>query len=135
MCLIRVTATHDPPLELEAWKVFVVEPGGGLRSPFFRGDFVRDDYQENVWVNAGAGAQTFFNIEPNYRVGFHALADRAAAVELMGENFIFIRFPMVIRKVKLRGVHTSGEQSEGRCYVAQEMLLLPESEAGGSDDR
>ncbi len=123
MCLIRVIATHNPPLELEAWKVFVVEPGGGLRSPFFRHDFVRADYPEGVWIDAGG---TVHNSEPFYKAGFHALSKRTAAEDFMRDYELHLKRPLVVRKVKLRGVHTSGEEFEGRVYVAQEMLILPE---------
>ncbi len=143
MCLIRVDETYDPPLgEIEAEKIFVRDPRTGrLASPYFSHQddepFERRYYEEGKWYDAGPEMYVLDGSRsPFYKAGFHAYADASSAdFDARAMQSYFIYESLVVRKVKLRGVHTRGVDGARfgdmfKCYVAQEMLLLPESGAG-----
>ncbi len=130
MCLVRITESYNPAIEAEAWKVFTAEPEGMLNSVFFV-DF--HGYPVNEWIEARGEQYVIFDSEPPYHPGFHAFKDHEGAVAYLK----WLQRPpglsrrLVIRKVKLRGVRVAGEEMLGgrgraACYVAREMLILPE---------
>ncbi len=151
MCLIRIEERYDPPLaEVEAWKVFAKDSlSGQISSPYFshfdEAPFERHYYREGVWEDAGKQKPVLVTTATQdgpfgrtvihttqYPSGFHAFAaEEDAQREAKGVQAYFFD-PLVVRKVRLRGVHTKGVDGLGPSpvYVAQEMLLLPESGEG-----
>ncbi len=144
MCLSRVTETYDPALDgIEAWKMFILEPDTGrLSSPYFsirRGHeaLERRYYSEGEWHDAGP-EEVAMGSKPPYKAGFHAYANKVNAQDDLALAQYYFSAPLVIRRVKLRGVHTSGVEgisfkAEYKCYVAQEMMLLPTPASGAGE--
>lgn len=148
MCLIRIDERYDPPIEVEAWKIFSQSPEGRLSSPFFshrtNWPFERYHYIEGEWHEAESDSKiavttattidgrTFFERE-FYPAGFHAFATEEDAKNDIAAAQKVLAGPLVVRRVKLQGVHTKGGDGLLRdpipAYVAQRMLIPPETDA------
>lgn len=142
MCLSTITSRHEPAIEeMEGWKMFQRFPSGALCGTHRRLDGTSQSYSEpasiipvGVWLNASDGEISKMDfweseqVEFSYTSGFHFYISRRDVQSDYVRSDCISEFGDVVRKVKVRGVHTIGEEwGHVPVGVARQMMVIEEA--------
>ena len=136
MCLDSIDNTNLPDIEdeIEAYKVFIQIPDGRLTTVYYTmdGEFLglrkKRVIEADKWLRASDGTICIDKLAKSkcYPCGFHAYKNEEDAEASVDDAGGF-----TIKKVILRGVHTTGAETVWKdsqiayvpVYVAKEMLV------------
>lgn len=112
MCLGR-TKPMPTKIPTYGWKVF--RKMGGKYYPECRGVLFKKGYETAHWIKKVGPKRIKYSFKKSYRSGFHVFRTRENARQ-------WNNFGKIV-KVKIRKVHTYGEQWFFDVFVCDEMLI------------